>query len=40
MKMLVEPAKSGRKKGVPKDAKKFTSYQRSKELLKVNMHKQ
>lgn len=39
MKRLDEPAKSGRKKkGAPKDAKKFTSYQRSQELLKVNAY--
>ncbi|MCE6976418.1 hypothetical protein EI534_03050 [Pseudomonas frederiksbergensis] len=31
--------KTGHKKGAPKDAKRFTSYQRSKELLKVNLHK-
>ncbi len=36
MKMVDGPAKSGPKKGAPKDAKKFTSFQRSKELLKVN----
>jgi hypothetical protein len=29
-----------KKKGAPKDAKGFTSYQRSKELLKVNVHQQ
>ncbi len=29
---------SGAKKSAPKDAKRFTSYQRSKELLKVNLH--
>ena len=31
--------KTGHKKGAPKGAKRFTSYQRSKELLKVNLHK-
>ena len=28
------------KKGAPKDAKRFTSYQRSQELLKVNGYEQ
>jgi hypothetical protein len=37
-KMLNEPTKPGTKKGAQKDAKKFTSYQRSQELLKVNAY--